>query len=62
MNTILLHKFLNNSESIIKNTIYKNEFNLIKTNYGNVILISEHDFNSLLNSMHKSNKLFNKID
>lgn len=62
MNTILLSDFLNNSKYIIKNTIYNNELNLIKTDYGNVVLIAEHDFNSMLNLMHKSNNLFNRIE
>lgn len=62
MNTILLSNFIINTETIITNTIYNNEINIIKTKEGNAILISEQEFNSLLNSMHKSLNLFNKIE
>ena len=62
MNTISLSNFIINTEAIITNTIYNNEINIIKTKEGNAILISEQEFNSLLNSMHKSLNLFNKIE
>ena len=62
MNTIYLSEFLTNTENIIKHTIQNNEINKIKLPYGNVILMSEHEFMSLLNSMHKSDSLFNKIE
>ena len=62
MNTISLSNFIINTEAIIINTIYNNEINIIKTKEGNAILISEQEFNSLLNSMHKSLNLFNKIE
>lgn len=62
MNTISLSEFLMNTKTIIINTIYNNEINIIKTEDGNAIIISEQEFNALLNSMHKSSSLFNKIE
>ena len=62
MNTISLSEFLMNTKTIIINTIYNNEINIIKTEDGNAIIISEQEFNALLNSMHKSSGLFNKIE
>lgn len=61
MNTISLSNFLLNAEYIITNTIYNNEINIIKTEDGNAFILSEQEFNSLLNSIHKTN-LFNKIE
>ena len=37
-------------------------FGIRESKEGNAILISEQEFNSLLNSMHKSLNLFNKIE
>ena len=62
MNTISLSEFLMNTKTITINTIYNNEINIIKTEDGNAIIISEQEFNALLNSMHKSSGLFNKIE
>lgn len=62
MNTISLSEFLINTKTITINTIYNNEINIIKTEDGNAIIISEQEFNALLNSMHKSSSLFNKIE
>lgn len=62
MNTISLSEFLMNTKTITINTIYNNEINIIKTEDGNAIIISEQEFNALLNSMHKSSSLFNKIE
>lgn len=62
MNTISLSNFLINTEAITTNTVYNNDIYKIKTEVGNAILISEHEFNALLNSMYKSNFLFNKIE
>ena len=62
MNTIFLSEFLMNTKTITINTIYNNEINIIKTEDGNAIIISEQEFNALLNSMHKSSSLFNKIE
>lgn len=62
MNTISLSEFLMNTKTITINTIYNNEINIIKTEDGNAIIISEQEFNALLNSMHKSSSLFNRIE
>lgn len=61
MNKLSLSNFLYNTEAITMNTIYNNEINLIQTEEGNVVLISEKEFLSILNTMHKSD-IFNNIE
>lgn len=61
MNKLSLSNFLYNTESITMNTIYNNEINLIQTEEGNVVLISEKEFLSILNTMYKSD-IFNNIE
>ena len=61
MNKLSLSNFLYNTEAITMNTIYNNEINLIQTEEGNAILISEKEFLSILNTMHKSD-IFNNIE
>lgn len=62
MNIISFPDYLKNIKVITQNTICNNEINIIKTKVGNAILISECEFNALLNSMHKSPYIFNKIE
>lgn len=61
MNKLSLSNFLYNTEAITMNTIYNNEINLIQTEEGNAVLISEKEFLSILNTMHKSD-IFNNIE
>ena len=62
MNTISLSNFMNNTKSITTNVVLNNDIFKITTKIGNVVLLSEREFNALLNSMHKSTNLFNKIE
>lgn len=48
MNYTSLSNFLNNAEDIINNTIANEEHTTIKTNDGNVVLITEHQYEYLI--------------
>ncbi len=54
MNTTSLSNFFNNTEDIISNTLTNEDITIIKSEEGNVVVISEQQFLALLNAMRKS--------
>jgi len=54
MNTTSLSNFLNNTEDIISNTLTNEDITIVKSEEGNVVVISEQQFLALLNAMRKS--------
>lgn len=55
MNYTSLSNFINNAENIISNTILNEQFTTIKTEEGNVVLISENQFECLIDSLRRNN-------
>ena len=56
MNYTTLSNFINNAENIISNTITNEEHTLIKTEDGNAVLISEAQYNCLLETLARKRK------
>lgn len=54
MNTTSLSNFLNNTKDIISNTLTNEDITIVKSEEGNVVVISEQQFLALLNAMRKS--------
>lgn len=54
MNYTSLSNFLNNAENIISNTIANEEFTLIQTEEGSVVLMSENQFLCLVEALRRS--------
>ena len=50
-----LSNFLNNTEDFINNCIANEEITKITTNEGNVVLITEEQFNSFIDCMCRKN-------
>ena len=59
MNYTTLSNFLNNAENIISNTIANEVHTTIKTEEGNVVLLTEQQYNCLIEAMRK---IENKIE
>lgn len=51
MNYTTLSNFLNNAENIISNTIANEEHTTIKTEEGNVVLMSEQQYECLVEAL-----------
>lgn len=51
MNHTSINNFLNNVEDIINNTVANNELTVIKTEDGNVVLLSEKQYNYLVSQL-----------
>ena len=56
MNYTTLSNFLNNAENIISNTINNEEHTTIKTEDGNVVLLTEQQYNCLIEAMRRNRK------
>ena len=56
MNYTTLTNFLNNAENIISNTIVNEEHTTIKTEEGNVVLLTEQQYNCLVEAMRRNRK------
>ena len=56
MNYTTLSNFLNNAENIISNTIVNEEHTTIKTEEGNVVLLTEQQYNCLVEAMRRNRK------
>lgn len=54
MNYTSLSNFINNAEDIINNTIENEEFTTIKTEDGNVVVMSENQFACLIDALRRS--------
>ena len=54
MNYTTLSNFLNNAENIINNTIINEEHTTIKTEEGNVVLLTEQQYNCLIEAMRRN--------
>ena len=54
MNYASLSNFINNVEDIINNTIENEEFTTIKTEDGNAVIMSESQFECLIEILRKS--------
>lgn len=54
MNYTSLSNFINNAENIISNTIENEEFTTIKTEDGNVVVMSENQFACLIDVLRRS--------
>ena len=52
-----LSDFVNNAEYIVSNIIINEGFTTIKTKRGNVVLMSERQYNYLIESLSKKNKI-----
>ena len=56
MNYTTLSNFLNNAENIISNTIANEEHTTIKTEECNVVLLTEQQYNCLIEAMGRNRK------
>lgn len=54
MNYTTLSNFTNNAEDIINNTIMNEQFTTIKTEDGNAVIMSESQFECLIEILRKS--------
>lgn len=54
--TTTLSNFLNNSGDLISNCLFNEEITKINTEGGNVVLITEQQFNAFLDCMCRNNK------
>lgn len=54
MNTTSLSNFINNAEDIINSTITNEDITIVKSKEGNVVVISEQQFITLVQSMRRS--------
>ena len=56
MNYTTISNFINNAENIIRNTIANEVHTTIKTKEGNVVLLTEQQYNCLVEAMRRNRK------
>ena len=56
MNYTILSNFLNNAENIISNTIANEEHTTIRSEDGNVVMLTEQQYNCLVEAMKRNRK------
>ena len=57
MNYTTLSNFLNNTENIINNTIVNEELTTIRTEDGNVVLMTEKQYDCFIESLSRMNEM-----